>query len=139
MSVSVSTYDVNGLCIYIYLRCINTQAVTLLGNREPQSDVEREKVNTALLPLYLNLSFTELRLDRPHKALKYGNKALEINCDSTKALFRCGQVRRDSCFDKLHCASSLLSLLSSLPGLHGATGVPERQGVPHKCSSKKAL
>ncbi|CAG01803.1 unnamed protein product, partial [Tetraodon nigroviridis] len=67
-------------------------AVTLLGNRETQSDAEREKVNTALLPLYLNLSFTELRLDRPHKALKYGNKALEINSDSTKALFRCGQA-----------------------------------------------
>lgn len=82
--------------VYIYLYCINTQAVNLLGNRETLSDVEREKVNTALLPLYLNLSFTELRLDRPHKALKYGNKALEIDSDSTKALFRCGQVRRDS-------------------------------------------
>lgn len=97
--------------MYIYLYCINTQAVTLLGNRETQGDVERQKVNTALLPLYLNLSFVELRLDRPHKALKYGNKALEINGDCTKALFRCGQVRRDSCSDQPHCAGLLLSLL----------------------------
>lgn len=125
--------------MYICLYCINTQAVILLGNRETQSDVEREKVNTALLPLYLNLSFTELRLDRPHKALKYGNKALEINSNSTKALFRCGQVRRDPFFDKPGCARLLLSLLSCVPGLHGAAGVPERPGVPHKCSSKKAL
>lgn len=104
--------NVYNVCfMYIYLYCINTQAVTLLGNRETQGDVERQKVNTALLPLYLNLSFVELRLDRPHKALKYGNKALEINGDSTKALFRCGQVRRDSCSDQPHCAGLLLSLL----------------------------
>lgn len=90
--------------------CINGQAMTLLGNREKQSFEEREKINTALLPLYLNLSVTELRLDRPHKALKYGSKALEINSDNTKALFRCGQVKKKSCFDKLHCENPLLSL-----------------------------
>lgn len=97
-------YDGKSLSVPVYLYCINTQAVTLLGNRETQSDVEREKINKALLPLYLNLSFTELRLDRPQKALKYGNKALEINSGNTKALFRCGQVKRDSCFDKLRSA-----------------------------------
>ncbi|TNM95070.1 hypothetical protein fugu_017829 [Takifugu bimaculatus] len=37
------------------------EAVALLGNREKQSDVEREKLNKALLPLYLNLSVTELQ------------------------------------------------------------------------------
>lgn len=93
------------VCLYsVYLYCINTQAVALLGNRETQSEVEREKLNKALLPLYLNLSVTELRLERPHKALKYGNKALEIHSGNTKALFRCGQVKRGSCFDKLHSA-----------------------------------
>ncbi|KAM7368077.1 hypothetical protein PAMP_014328 [Pampus punctatissimus] len=68
------------------------QALMLLGNRETQSDAEKEEVKTALLPLYLNLSLTVLRLDSPHKALKYSNKALEIDSANTKALFRCGQM-----------------------------------------------
>ncbi|XP_062293780.1 inactive peptidyl-prolyl cis-trans isomerase FKBP6 [Scomber scombrus] len=68
------------------------QALMLLGNRETQSDAEKEKIKIALLPLYLNLSLTELRLDSPHKALKYSNKALEIDSANTKALFRCGQA-----------------------------------------------
>ncbi|KAE8286978.1 Inactive peptidyl-prolyl cis-trans isomerase FKBP6 [Larimichthys crocea] len=68
------------------------QAVMLLGNRETQSDADKDRIRAALLPLYLNLSLTELRLDSPHKALKYGNKALEIDSANTKALFRCGQA-----------------------------------------------
>ncbi|XP_039981476.1 inactive peptidyl-prolyl cis-trans isomerase FKBP6 [Xiphias gladius] len=68
------------------------QAMMLLESRERQSDAEKERINTALLPLYLNLSLTELRLESPHKALKYGNKALEIDSANTKALFRCGQA-----------------------------------------------
>uniref|UniRef100_A0AAQ6IGD9 peptidylprolyl isomerase n=1 Tax=Anabas testudineus TaxID=64144 RepID=A0AAQ6IGD9_ANATE len=68
------------------------QALMLLGNREAQSSAEKERIKTALLPVYLNLSLTELRLDSPHKALKYGNKALEIDSANTKALFRCGQA-----------------------------------------------
>uniref|UniRef100_A0A3P8NZJ9 peptidylprolyl isomerase n=1 Tax=Astatotilapia calliptera TaxID=8154 RepID=A0A3P8NZJ9_ASTCA len=68
------------------------QAMTLLGNRGTQSDLEKERIKTALLPLYLNISLAELRLERPHKALKYGNKALEIDSANTKALFRCGQA-----------------------------------------------
>ncbi|XP_075940983.1 inactive peptidyl-prolyl cis-trans isomerase FKBP6 [Anarhichas minor] len=73
------------------------QATLLLGNRETQSDAEAERIKTALLPLYLNLSLTELRLDSPHKALKYGNKALEIDSANTKALFRCGQAYLELC------------------------------------------
>ncbi|TKS76027.1 Inactive peptidyl-prolyl cis-trans isomerase FKBP6 [Collichthys lucidus] len=68
------------------------QAVMLLGTRETQSNADKDGIRAALLPLYLNLSITELRLDRPHKALKYGNKALEIDSANTKALFRCGQA-----------------------------------------------
>ncbi|CAJ1077341.1 inactive peptidyl-prolyl cis-trans isomerase FKBP6 [Xyrichtys novacula] len=68
------------------------QGMTLLGNRDVQNDAEMEKIKKALLPLYLNLSLTELRLERPHKALKYSNKALEIDSKNTKALFRCGQA-----------------------------------------------
>lgn len=65
----------------------------MLENRETQSNTEKETIRTALLPLFLNLSFTELRLFRPDKALKYGNKALAIDSTNTKALYRCGQVR----------------------------------------------
>ncbi|KAM6992394.1 inactive peptidyl-prolyl cis-trans isomerase FKBP6 [Tautogolabrus adspersus] len=68
------------------------QGMMLLGNRDVQSDADTERINEALLPFYLNLSLTELRLDSPHKALKYGNKALEIDSNNTKALFRCGQA-----------------------------------------------
>ncbi|XP_074541121.1 inactive peptidyl-prolyl cis-trans isomerase FKBP6 isoform X3 [Halichoeres trimaculatus] len=68
------------------------QGMTLLGNRDAQTDPETEKIKKALLPLYLNLSLTELHLERPQKALKYSNKALEIDSNSTKALFRCGQA-----------------------------------------------
>ncbi|KAF7657690.1 hypothetical protein LDENG_00023330 [Lucifuga dentata] len=68
------------------------QAMTLLANREKQNEEEKERIRTTVLPLYLNLSLTELRLDSPHKALKYANKALEIDSHNTKALFRCGQA-----------------------------------------------
>lgn len=95
----------------------------LLGNRETLSDAEKEKIKMDLLPLYLNLSLTELRLDSPHKALKYGNKALEIDSANTKALFRCGQVRRDLglfvCFSEheiqIHTGSEVTGL-NVLPG-----------------------
>lgn len=70
------------------------QALMFLANREKQSVAEKERIKAALLPLYLNLSLTELRLESPHKALKYANKALEIEAGNTKALFRCGQVRK---------------------------------------------
>lgn len=73
------------------------KAMMLLRNRETKSNAEKERIKTALLPLYLNLSLTELRLESPHKALKYGNKALEIDSANTKALFRCGKVRRGFC------------------------------------------
>ncbi|XP_022534491.1 inactive peptidyl-prolyl cis-trans isomerase FKBP6 isoform X1 [Astyanax mexicanus] len=68
------------------------QAVTLLQNREPMNEEERWRIEEAMLPFLLNLSFTYLRLERPQKALQYGKKALKINPNSTKALFRCGQA-----------------------------------------------
>lgn len=68
------------------------QAMELLENRESICSTEKDSLKTALLPVYLNLSLTELRLEKPKKALKYGNKALEIDQANTKALFRCGQA-----------------------------------------------
>lgn len=85
------------LIFYSILPLLGPQAMKLLGNRETHISAEKEEIQTALLPLYLNLSLTELRLERPKKALKYANKALEIDSANTKALFRSGQVRWDFC------------------------------------------
>nr|XP_020459258.1 inactive peptidyl-prolyl cis-trans isomerase FKBP6 isoform X2 [Monopterus albus] len=68
------------------------QGLVLLGNRETHGDPEKQRIKSALLPFYLNLSLTELHLNNPRKAVKYGNKALEIDSSNTKALFRCGQA-----------------------------------------------
>ncbi|XP_028295782.1 inactive peptidyl-prolyl cis-trans isomerase FKBP6 [Gouania willdenowi] len=68
------------------------QALRLLENRLSQSKSDKETIKAALLPLYLNLSLTELRLQSPLKALQHGNKALKIDSTNTKALFRCGQA-----------------------------------------------
>ncbi|XP_061757240.1 inactive peptidyl-prolyl cis-trans isomerase FKBP6 isoform X2 [Nerophis ophidion] len=68
------------------------QGVELLGNRVRQSDAEAKELQMALLPLYLNLSLTELRLEHPRKALKYAYRALDVDSSSTKALYRCGQA-----------------------------------------------
>ncbi|XP_014052991.1 inactive peptidyl-prolyl cis-trans isomerase FKBP6 [Salmo salar] len=65
------------------------QAVTLLGNREME---EKRSIAAVQLPIYLTLSLTQLRLDRPLKALEYGHKAMEIDPTNTKALFHCGQA-----------------------------------------------
>ncbi|XP_015236136.1 PREDICTED: inactive peptidyl-prolyl cis-trans isomerase FKBP6 [Cyprinodon variegatus] len=98
------------------------QAVTLLRNKNEQSELETEKMNVALLPLYLNLSFTELRLESPQKALKYGKKALEIDSANTKALFRCGQAyyelgEYESAQDCLMAAQSKKPLDSNINNL----------------------
>lgn len=68
------------------------QAMTLLANRETESQEDKRSIALMQLPIYLNLSLTQLRLDRPVKALGYSHKALEIDPDNTKALFRCGQA-----------------------------------------------
>ncbi|XP_010891852.1 inactive peptidyl-prolyl cis-trans isomerase FKBP6 isoform X2 [Esox lucius] len=68
------------------------QALTLLGNREVEGEEEKRSIAAAQLPIYLNLSLTQLRLDRPLKALVYSHKALKIDPKNTKALFRCGQA-----------------------------------------------
>lgn len=49
-------------------------------------------VETAKLLVFLNLSFTYLKLERPTMALRYGEQALIIDRKNAKALFRCGQV-----------------------------------------------
>ncbi|KPP68264.1 hypothetical protein Z043_113075 [Scleropages formosus] len=68
------------------------KAVTLLRNREPVDEEERHSIAATKLPVLLNLSLTLLRLGRPQKALQYGQKALEIDPENTKALFRCAQA-----------------------------------------------
>ncbi|XP_034018099.1 inactive peptidyl-prolyl cis-trans isomerase FKBP6 [Thalassophryne amazonica] len=68
------------------------QAMRLLVKRLQGNNEEESQLKSALLPIYLNLSMTELHLDNPKKALKYGNKALEMDPNNTKALFRCGKA-----------------------------------------------
>nr|XP_061806428.1 inactive peptidyl-prolyl cis-trans isomerase FKBP6-like [Nerophis lumbriciformis] len=80
------------------------KALELLDNRVMHNDVEHQEVQAALLPLFLNLSFTALRLENPQKALKYAKSALDVDSTSTKALYRCAQAYaelRD--FESAHC------------------------------------
>lgn len=70
------------------------QAVTLLLNREPVDEEEKKCLEEIKLPFLLNLSLTYLKLEKPQKALCYGQKVLDISPQNTKALFRCGQVRQ---------------------------------------------
>ncbi|KAG5844493.1 hypothetical protein ANANG_G00163090 [Anguilla anguilla] len=68
------------------------QALTLLKNREPANEEEGRSIAAMQLPIFLNLSLTLLRLEKPLKALHYGQRALEVDPQNTKALFRCGQA-----------------------------------------------
>ncbi|XP_062844884.1 inactive peptidyl-prolyl cis-trans isomerase FKBP6 [Trichomycterus rosablanca] len=68
------------------------QAMTLLRNREAVDGDEKKAVEEARLPFLLNLSLTYLRLEKPHKALQYSQRVLQISPENTKALFRCGQA-----------------------------------------------
>ncbi|XP_026110588.1 inactive peptidyl-prolyl cis-trans isomerase FKBP6-like isoform X1 [Carassius auratus] len=68
------------------------QAMTLLQNRELLDDEEKQRLEEMKLPFLLNLSLTYLKLEKPQKALCYGQKVLDINPQNTKALFRCGQA-----------------------------------------------
>lgn len=67
------------------------QALLLLHRRTAAPE-EQHLVETAKLLVFLNLSFTYLKLERPTMALRYGEQALIIDQKNAKALFRCGQV-----------------------------------------------
>ncbi|KAI4531888.1 hypothetical protein MG293_018402 [Ovis ammon polii] len=64
----------------------------LLLHRRTAAPEEQHLVETAKLLVFLNLSFTYLRLERPAMALRYGEQALIIDQKNAKALFRCGQA-----------------------------------------------
>uniref|UniRef100_W5LY61 peptidylprolyl isomerase n=2 Tax=Lepisosteus oculatus TaxID=7918 RepID=W5LY61_LEPOC len=68
------------------------KGIAVLGDRQPMGDEEKRSMEALQLPILLNLSLTQLRLERPAKALDYGQKALEISPHNAKALFRCGQA-----------------------------------------------
>ncbi|KAJ6655803.1 hypothetical protein lerEdw1_004856 [Lerista edwardsae] len=55
-------------------------------------EADQARVDAAKLLVFLNLSFTYLKLERPARALAYGEKALELDQKNAKALFRCGQA-----------------------------------------------
>ncbi|XP_071672988.1 inactive peptidyl-prolyl cis-trans isomerase FKBP6 isoform X3 [Patagioenas fasciata] len=68
-----------------------TPVFSILG-RSPGSEAERSQIDASKLLVLLNLSLTYLKLERPARALAYGEKALEIDHRNAKALFRCGQA-----------------------------------------------
>ncbi|KAK6322512.1 hypothetical protein J4Q44_G00073040 [Coregonus suidteri] len=74
--------------------CFNQSRFEDAKDRYKQAEGEDEKrsIVAVQLPIYLNLSLTQVRLDRHLKAMEYGHKALEINPNNTKALFHCGQA-----------------------------------------------
>uniref|UniRef100_A0A8D0DNK8 peptidylprolyl isomerase n=1 Tax=Salvator merianae TaxID=96440 RepID=A0A8D0DNK8_SALMN len=67
------------------------RASSILDRPSAKKD-ERVKIDAAKLLIFLNLSLTYLKLDRPTRALAYGEKALELDKKNAKALFRCGQA-----------------------------------------------
>nr|XP_008109385.1 PREDICTED: inactive peptidyl-prolyl cis-trans isomerase FKBP6 isoform X1 [Anolis carolinensis] len=69
------------------------QASSILKHVNAKED-ELNKVNDAKLLVFLNLSFTYLKLDHPSQALTYGEMALGLDKKNVKALFRCGQACR---------------------------------------------
>ncbi|XP_037670649.1 inactive peptidyl-prolyl cis-trans isomerase FKBP6 [Choloepus didactylus] len=68
-----------------------TRALVLLHQRSAPPE-EQPLVEAAQLPVFLNLSFTYLKLERPALALRTGEQALTIDHRNAKALFRCGQA-----------------------------------------------
>ncbi|XP_066552123.1 inactive peptidyl-prolyl cis-trans isomerase FKBP6 [Amia ocellicauda] len=68
------------------------QAIAVLSNREPADEEEKSQISALKLPVFLNLSLTMMRLQRPARALVYGRRALDISPHHAKALFRCGQA-----------------------------------------------
>ncbi|XP_074869794.1 inactive peptidyl-prolyl cis-trans isomerase FKBP6 [Carettochelys insculpta] len=67
------------------------RASLILCHRSSNGD-EQCQIDAAKLLVFLNLSYTYLKLERPVRALAYGEKALEIDKRNVKALFRCGQA-----------------------------------------------
>ncbi|XP_075761140.1 inactive peptidyl-prolyl cis-trans isomerase FKBP6 isoform X2 [Pelodiscus sinensis] len=65
---------------------------SLILCRRASSGDEQCQIDAAKLLVFLNLSFTYLKLERPVRSLTYGEKALEIDKRNAKALFRCGQA-----------------------------------------------
>ncbi|XP_053313087.1 inactive peptidyl-prolyl cis-trans isomerase FKBP6 [Spea bombifrons] len=60
--------------------------------RLPSCEEDCRPLDSARLFVNLNLSITYLKLERPPRALKWGEKALAIDSKNTKALYRCGQA-----------------------------------------------
>ncbi|XP_056414624.1 inactive peptidyl-prolyl cis-trans isomerase FKBP6 isoform X2 [Hyla sarda] len=67
------------------------QAFSCLS-RITSTEDENTQLDAALLLVNLNLALAYLKIERPSKALIWGEKALAIDNKSVKALFRCGQA-----------------------------------------------
>jgi Tfp pilus assembly protein PilF len=69
------------------------QAVSLFESDTSAIPAEKEKINAVLLPVYLNLCATYLKLPSgsPYEVLEQANKAIAIAPSSAKALYRRAQ------------------------------------------------
>ncbi|XP_067864155.1 inactive peptidyl-prolyl cis-trans isomerase FKBP6 [Heptranchias perlo] len=68
------------------------KALSVFSHRHPADEEQKQKIHSAKLLLFLNLSIVSLKLNAPGRALVYGERALQIENKSPKALFRCGQA-----------------------------------------------
>ncbi|XP_058020271.1 inactive peptidyl-prolyl cis-trans isomerase FKBP6 [Ahaetulla prasina] len=91
-------------------------------NRICAKEIEKDKVDAARLLVFLNLSLVCLKLERPGRALAYGEKALELDKKNAKALFRCGQ---------------LLEMVNSQPLIHRVSKVDLLRASKGKADSNR--
>ncbi|XP_069802046.1 inactive peptidyl-prolyl cis-trans isomerase FKBP6 isoform X2 [Dendropsophus ebraccatus] len=70
----------------------NLSLASLCLLRQVSTEEEKKQLDAACLLVNLNLALTYLKLERPPKALIWGEKALAIDNQNAKALFRCGQA-----------------------------------------------
>ncbi|XP_067866299.1 inactive peptidyl-prolyl cis-trans isomerase FKBP6 [Heterodontus francisci] len=68
------------------------KALSVFARRQEADEEQKQKIQSSKLLLYLNLSIVSLKLNAPDRALVYGERALQIESKSPKALFRCGQA-----------------------------------------------
>ena len=78
--------------MYVSLAIAITQAVSLLENSRLKNDEEEIRWKSVLLKLYLNVALCSLKVGKYPVAITNSRKALELDENNVKALFRIGEV-----------------------------------------------
>ena len=71
-----------------------SQALRLLENANLKDEDEEKLMKSAALKLYLNLSLCDMKQARYGRACKYARKALEVDYNNIKALYRLARALR---------------------------------------------